>query len=1326
MKCIFYIVTALLAVAIRFSNGQPEEVIIDAGELGKIQGSNAWAMAGLNQTGRKYYWFTGIPYADPESYTGDNRFKASKLWDGQLPDIDGDGIFKADERKMIIHCPQKPVVSIGGADVTKLDPFNLIKSYYSRDGISKRRNPSTNAWGKEECLIVTVSTPKLPEGENPEKLPVIFFIHGGGFDAFWGSVFGGQRLLNHDVVLVTMNYRLGVLGSLNLGIEEAPGNGNLYDCITALDWVQKYIHHFGGDPNKVTVSGQSAGGVLATTVFLSPLATGKFHGVIGDSGSAYSVWANQKNPIEETLKVVKLTPCARFLDFTGLPNREQALAIRECMRWLIPDDLINAREEYAVNEHLDARLGYDAFTPQVQLSSLETPALTATPVEIMKKGLQNNVPLMMGATRHDGSFVVLTTFYDYLVANGLDSKVDFIKNDLLPKFLKGVGLEDPSGALTHSFLQTYLGDTANSDDVLSKLPGLLDIHTVLGFKGGAYGLVEAHAKMNPKSYYYAFDYKGLYTTYDIANGASIIPGGIAHVDDLLYLFQLIPLLTAKDWAVSERYVKYWVNFATYGNPNGPGDIDEPFPRYNAADHRFLIINETDKVGYHCRDTWIGNSLELVSQTLARNITTMTTLRFVLAVLCLGTFAKAQEWNYTWAWTPPTLPPEWTDWTPGSEFPTLPPDVTLVPPEWIEDAKVEIPVLGKIQGAVSFTSPVTAPNKRKFYWFAGIPYADPSSYVGQESRFKPSRLWEGPLPTNNNGVFSAINPLIWCPQGDILPLSTDLGDVLTSYKNHSKVKSARMSEGISPQIQGIEACLRVNINTPVNPENGQTAQRLPVIFFIHGGSFDMIWGGIFGGHRFLNRDVVLVTINYRLGILGSLNLGIDDAPGNAAMYDVVTSLKWVKKYIHHFGGDPDKVTVTGHSAGAVMASHLLTSPLSIDDDGKPLVHGIITLSGSALSQWATATDPMTHHLRVAYYTGCYKNNTDESPDLKAIRDCMAGMEIVDLMDAMDKYTDNERWEARLGFDAKVPSLQNPELTIPKFMIETPYAVIEKGEQLDIPLMMGATRHDGTFVMEDTYNKFLEKHNYTTNPIYLRNELIPTLLTALVTLFLLSLFTLLCEGLQDDSGELIHSIAKHYIGEALYADDFESKIPGLIDIHSVFAFKAGSYKMIEMHAKKNPNSYYYSFEYQGLWTVDGGDVIPGGVGHIDSIYYLFQAFPLIVPADQNVAYRFVDYWANFATYGNPNGEGPKTVAAPYNPLNHAYLVIDSFDRTGYYCRDSWVNNSLEIMPTSPTSSPITVGETNNLIDENIYMGRPTIHENNKTDALKKSTIFILVMG
>jgi len=88
----------------------------------------------------------------------------------------------------------------------------------------------------------------------------------------------------------------------------------------------------------------------------------------------------------------------------------------------------------------------------------------------------------------------------------------------------------------------------------------------------------------------------------------------------------------------------------------------------------------------------------------------------------------------------------------------------------------------------------------------------------------------------------------------------------------------------------------------------------------------------------------------------------------------------------------------------MASHMLTTPLNIDEeDGKPLLHGLITLSGSALSPWATSTDPMTHHLRVAYYAGCYDNTTVGDPDLLKIRDCMAAQNITKLIRALDEYT-----------------------------------------------------------------------------------------------------------------------------------------------------------------------------------------------------------------------------------------------------------------------------------------------------------------------------------
>jgi predicted esterase len=146
------------------------------------------------------------------------------------------------------------------------------------------------------------------------------------------------------------------------------------------------------------------------------------------------------------------------------------------------------------------------------------------------------------------------------------------------------------------------------------------------------------------------------------------------------------------------------------------------------------------------------------------------------------------------------------------------------------------------------------------------------------------------------------------------------------------------------------------------------------------------------------------LSKRLGVLGALNLGIDDAPGNAAMYDCVTALDWVQKYIHHFGGDKDRVVIYGHSAGAMMATHLLLSPMAA---GK--FSGVIGSSGSALAAWATAEEnSLKHHLEVCNLADCYDawvEGQEPSPDTdyQAIYECMKNAPENKLRSALNQYS-----------------------------------------------------------------------------------------------------------------------------------------------------------------------------------------------------------------------------------------------------------------------------------------------------------------------------------
>merc|ERR1711970_519238 len=138
----------------------------------------------------------------------------------------------------------------------------------------------------EDCLQLNVYVPDELNTTSSNQLPVMVYIHGGGWASGDGtpSSFGPQYLMSHGVIIVGINYRLGPLGFLSLGTPEVPGNMGMKDQVMALTWVQDNINRFGGDPEQVTIFGQSAGSMSVTYHLFSPMTEGLFNRVIAQSG----------------------------------------------------------------------------------------------------------------------------------------------------------------------------------------------------------------------------------------------------------------------------------------------------------------------------------------------------------------------------------------------------------------------------------------------------------------------------------------------------------------------------------------------------------------------------------------------------------------------------------------------------------------------------------------------------------------------------------------------------------------------------------------------------------------------------------------------------------------------------------------------------------------------------------------------------------------------------------------------------------------------------------------------------------------------------------
>ncbi|XP_049820690.1 venom carboxylesterase-6-like isoform X3 [Aethina tumida] len=257
MKQIIY--SLLLFIAFCRANEHPEVET----SLGKIRG-----LVRQSFGGRKYAVFEGIPFAKPP--IGDLRFEDPQSIDGWK----------------------------GTWDAT-----------VSHTCIQAARKMVETPLGEEDCLYLNVYVPleRLHEGEN---LDVIAYVHGGVFMIGSGSSYVSPDLLmDKDVVFVTFNYRLGILGFLSTGDGVVSGNLGLKDQVVALQWIQRHIRNFGGNPHSVTLAGGSAGGASVHLHYFSPLSKGLFHRAFSESGVALNPWVLQERPGEKTKKLASLVGC---------------------------------------------------------------------------------------------------------------------------------------------------------------------------------------------------------------------------------------------------------------------------------------------------------------------------------------------------------------------------------------------------------------------------------------------------------------------------------------------------------------------------------------------------------------------------------------------------------------------------------------------------------------------------------------------------------------------------------------------------------------------------------------------------------------------------------------------------------------------------------------------------------------------------------------------------------------------------------------------------------------------------------------------------------
>lgn len=427
----------------------------------------------------------------------------------------------------------------------------------------------------EDCLYLNVYTPATDAAHRP----VMVWIHGGGFVIGSGSqaLYDGAPLsARGDVVVVTVNYRLGPLGFLYLAdlcpdLEGAVGNAGILDQVAALEWVRDNIERFGGDPGNVTIFGESAGGMSVGTLLGMPSANGLFQRAILQSGAAHNIHSR-----ETATEVAK-----HFVEVLGVDPADSA-----ALRDIPPDKLLDTQQQTMLK--LGTRLGLLPFQPLVDDATLPEP-----PLDVVRAGGSADIDLLLGSTRDEWK---LFGFLDQGLATlddaGLVSRLE---------------AQLPDEQTARRIVDTYRSARESSASTEPK-DLFFAIETDRIFRIPALRLADAQQQHQSNVFLYHFTWES-----PLMGGAL----GACHAIELPFVFGVLHKDGAEVFAgsgpdadgLSEKLMDAWIAFARSGDPSHPGLPGGRWDRYDSQKRATMVLGREcgmdHDLGGAEREAWDG-------------------------------------------------------------------------------------------------------------------------------------------------------------------------------------------------------------------------------------------------------------------------------------------------------------------------------------------------------------------------------------------------------------------------------------------------------------------------------------------------------------------------------------------------------------------------------------------------------------------------------------------------------------------------------------------------------------------------------------------------
>ena len=427
------------------------------------------------------------------------------------------------------------------------------------------QNGGQNVTQDEDCLFLNVWAPQ----ETTDLRPVLFWIHGGGYTGGSGSsaIYDGTSLAGDGAVVVTINYRLNVFGFLahpalsDESPHDASGNYGLLDMVAALEWVRDNIATFGGDPERVMIFGESAGGGAVMSVMLMPQAEGLYQRAIAQSNYIRG-W---DRPLDEAARGWEPAEAqgVRVGEALG-SSGENVTELLDAMRAASAADVLEASNRDAGDTFRN--------TGNVWAPNVDGWSIPDDPLAMYAEGRQHDVPLITGMMGNEGS--LFTRAMDIADAASFETYV----RDVYPDHAEGM--------LTHYAVDSPESAKAGIDKV---------IHDLL-FAGPVRAQAEAQAKKTSPVWLYHFTHAP-----PTAWGETL---GAHHAAELVYVFGTLtrtedggerPLglgtmgdFTEADFRLSETVRSYWIQFAATGDPNRT-DLPE-WPAFTLESNEHLVLD----------------------------------------------------------------------------------------------------------------------------------------------------------------------------------------------------------------------------------------------------------------------------------------------------------------------------------------------------------------------------------------------------------------------------------------------------------------------------------------------------------------------------------------------------------------------------------------------------------------------------------------------------------------------------------------------------------------------------------------------------------------